>query len=87
MSAIAKAHANAGLKLIDTATLLQAAFSHNGFAKKGGEIRYPVEEITVAGNLKDMYLNLRAAGNDVDTRGSIRSGSLLIDGLTIAGND
>ena len=58
-----------------------------GFWVEGGEIRYPVEEITVAGNLKDMYLNLRAVGNDVDTRGSIRSGSLLIDGLTIAGND
>jgi PmbA protein len=56
-----------------------------GFWVEGGEIRHPVEEITVAGNLRDMFMNLRAVGRDVDRRGNIRTGSLLIDGLTVAG--
>ena len=57
-----------------------------GFRVEGGEIRYPVAEITVAGNLRDMFANLQAVGNDVDTRGNIQSGSWLIDGLMIAGD-
>jgi PmbA protein len=57
-----------------------------GFWVEGGEIRYPVEEITIAGNLKDMYLGLRSVGRDIDLRGNIRSGSLLIDQMTIAGD-
>jgi PmbA protein len=56
-----------------------------GFWVEGGETRFPVSEITIAGNLKDMFRNLVAVGNDVDTRGSIRTGSLLIDEMTIAG--
>ncbi|SEQ23507.1 PmbA protein [Ectothiorhodospira magna] len=56
-----------------------------GFWVENGEILYPVSEITVAGNLKDMFMNLVAVGSDVDLRGNIRTGSLLIDGLTIAG--
>ena len=57
----------------------------SGFWVENGEIQYPVSEITVAGNLKDMFMNLRAVGNDIDRRGNIQSGSLLIDGLMIAG--
>ena len=57
-----------------------------GFWVEGGEIRYPVEEITIAGNLKDIYRNIAAVGNDVDTRGNIRSGSILIGAMTIAGS-
>ena len=57
----------------------------SGFWVEGGEIVYPVEEITVAGNLRDMFRGIQAVGNDVDTRGNIRSGSILIDGLTVAG--
>jgi PmbA protein len=57
-----------------------------GFWVENGEIQYPVEEITVAGNLKDMFRQLVAVGSDVDLRGNIRTGSILIDGMTIAGS-
>ncbi len=57
-----------------------------GFWVEGGEIQYPVEEITVAGNLKNMFAGIVAVGNDVDTRGNIRSGSMLVDNMTVAGN-
>lgn len=57
----------------------------SGFWVENGEIAYPVEEITVAGNLRQMFQRLRAVGNDVDYRGNILTGSLLIDGMTIAG--
>lgn len=57
-----------------------------GFWVEGGEIQYPVNEITVAGNLRDMYRNIVAIGSDVDLRGGIRTGSVLVDGLTLAGN-
>jgi len=57
-----------------------------GFWVEGGEIAYPVEEITIAGNLADMFLGIREVGADVDTRGGIRTGSLLIEQMTIAGN-
>lgn len=56
-----------------------------GFWVEGGEIQYPVEEITIAGNMADMFRKLVAVGNDVDQRGNIRSGSLLIEQMTIAG--
>ncbi len=56
-----------------------------GFWVENGEIQYPVSEITIAGNLKDMFMNLRAAGSDVDRRGNIQSGSLLVDGMMVAG--
>ena len=58
----------------------------SGFWVENGEIQYPVEEITVAGNLRDMFRQIRAVGNDVDIRSNIRSASLLIDGMTVAGN-
>lgn len=57
-----------------------------GFWVEGGEIQYPVEEITVAGNLRTMFTDLLAVGNDVDTRGNIRTGSMLIGNITVAGN-
>lgn len=57
-----------------------------GFWVENGAIQYPVEEITVAGNLKDMFRNVVAVGNDVDLRGNTRTGSILIDGMTLAGN-
>ena len=57
----------------------------SGFWVECGEIRYPVEEITVAGNLRDMYRNVVAVGNDQVVRGSKVSGSLLIDGMTVGG--
>lgn len=56
-----------------------------GFWVEGGELAYPVHEITIAGNLKELYPNVVAIGGDVDLRGGIRMGSLLVDGFTIAG--
>lgn len=57
-----------------------------GFWVENGELAYPVEEITIAGNLRDMFRHIRVAGNDVDTRGNLRSGSILIENMTVAGN-
>jgi PmbA protein len=57
-----------------------------GFWVEGGEIAYPVEEITIAGNLLDMFKGIQDIGNDVDRRGSKLTGSILIDNMTIAGN-
>jgi len=57
-----------------------------GYWVEGGEIAYPVEEITIAGNLKDMFLGVAAIGSDEVVRGSYRCGSILIDNMTIAGN-
>ncbi len=57
-----------------------------GFWVENGEIQYPVEEITIAGNLRDMYLNLVEVGKDVDKRGNIQTGSILLDHMTIAGD-
>jgi PmbA protein len=56
-----------------------------GFWVENGEIKYPVQEITIAGNLKDMFRNIGAVGNDVLVQGSCQSGSILIEGMTIAG--
>jgi len=57
-----------------------------GYWIENGAIAYPVHEITIAGNLKGMLANLAAVGNDVDTRGGIRTGSILLGDMTIAGN-
>jgi len=57
----------------------------SGFLVRNGEIREPVDEITVAGNLGDMFRNIRAVGRDVDIRGNCRTGSILVDGMTVAG--
>ncbi len=56
-----------------------------GFWVENGEIAHPVHEVTIAGNLKDLYLRIAAIGRDQDLRGGIRCGSLLVDGMTIAG--
>jgi PmbA protein len=57
-----------------------------GYWIENGEIAYPVHEITIAGNLKDMLTNIVAVGNDIDTRGGIRVGSVLLGEMTVAGN-
>ncbi len=56
-----------------------------GFWVEKGEIQYPVHEITVAGKLQDMYARMVEVGNDVDVRGNIRTGSILIEEMMIAG--
>ncbi len=57
----------------------------SGYWVENGEIAYPVEEITIAGNLADMFKQLQAAGSDVESRRNIQVPSLLVDGMTIAG--
>ncbi|HLP98702.1 MAG TPA: metalloprotease PmbA [Sideroxyarcus sp.] len=56
-----------------------------GFWVEHGEIQYPVEEITIAGNLKDMYRHIAAVGNDVLVQGSRQCGSVLVENMTVAG--
>ena len=56
-----------------------------GFWVENGEVQYPVAEITIAGNLRQMLAGIVAVGDDVDTRGGIRCGSILLDEMTIAG--
>jgi len=57
-----------------------------GFWVENGEIQHPVHEITIAGNLADMFQSISAVGNDTDTRGNVQCGSILIDNMTIAGS-
>lgn len=57
----------------------------SGFWVENGEIQYPVEEITIAGNLKQMFAGLVAVGRDEERRGSTRTGSWLMEPMTIAG--
>ncbi|MGR9053739.1 MAG: metalloprotease PmbA [Gammaproteobacteria bacterium] len=56
-----------------------------GFWVERGEIQYPVEEITIAGNLKDMFNSIVAIGNDIDYRSTVRTGSILIERMSVAG--
>jgi PmbA protein len=56
-----------------------------GFWVEGGEIRHPVEEVTIAGNLLGIFAGIQAVGNDVLARGSRQCGSILVDRMTIAG--
>ncbi len=56
-----------------------------GFWVEAGAIQYPVEELTIAANLRDMFLGIQAIGADQDRRGNIRAGSVLIDTMTVAG--
>ncbi len=58
----------------------------SGFWIEGGAIAYPVHEITIAGNLRDIYRNIVAAGSDIDARGGIHCGSVLVAEMTIAGD-
>jgi PmbA protein len=57
-----------------------------GFWVENGEIAYPVSEVTIAGNLSDIFNGLVSVGTDVDLRGSILTGSLLIEEMQVAGN-
>ena len=56
-----------------------------GFWVENGAIAYPVQEITIAGNLKTMFKNIVAIGNDVSRRSSRQCGSVLVEGMTLAG--
>lgn len=56
-----------------------------GFWIENGEIAFPVEEVTIAGNLKTMLMGIQLIGNDVDVRGNVRTGSMLVDNMMLAG--
>ncbi|ALR92522.1 metalloprotease PmbA [Vibrio sp. Vb5031] len=56
-----------------------------GFWVENGEIQYPVSEITIAGNLKDMFTKIVAVGSDIETRSQIQTGSILLDTMKVAG--
>jgi PmbA protein len=58
----------------------------SGYWVENGEIQFPVSELTIAGNLKDMYNNLVLVANDVDKRSKTQTGSWLIEEMTIAGD-
>ncbi len=57
----------------------------SGFWVENGMIQFPVENITIAGNLRDMFANIVMVGADVDTRGQVQTGSMLIAEMTVAG--
>jgi PmbA protein len=57
----------------------------SGIWISNGELAYPVEEITVAGNLRDMFNNVTAIGSDLEFRGSVACPTIRIDGMTVAG--
>ncbi len=86
------------LKQMDTGLIVEELIGHGvnavtgdysrgavGHWVEGGEVKYPVHEVTIAGNLKELYKSIVAVGEDRDVRGGIRCGSLLVDGMTIAG--
>ena len=56
-----------------------------GFWVEGGRIQHPVAEITIAGNLRDMLRDIVAVGDDIDARGGVRVGSIMVREMTIAG--
>jgi PmbA protein len=57
-----------------------------GYWVENGEIQFPVQEVTIAGNLRDMFANVVAVGSDLDMRANIRTGSVLIERMTVAGS-
>lgn len=86
------------LKLMNTGLVVTELLGHGinpvtgdysrgaaGFWVENGEIQYPVEEITIAGNLKEMFKGIVAVGNDVLIQGSRQCGSILLENMTIAG--
>jgi PmbA protein len=56
-----------------------------GFWVENGELAYPVDGITIAGNLKTMFAGIEAVGSDVDPRSHVRTGSILVGRMTVAG--
>ena len=58
----------------------------SGFWVERGALAYPVHEVTIAGNLRDMLRDIVAVGSDVDVQGGIRTGSILVEAMTIAGD-
>jgi PmbA protein len=57
----------------------------SGFLVRDGALACPVDQVTIAGNLRDMFRNIEAAGSDLDTRGNVHTGSVLISTMMVAG--
>ncbi|WP_263260397.1 metalloprotease PmbA [Pseudomonas sp. RIT-PI-S] len=57
-----------------------------GYWVENGEIQFPVQEVTIAGNMKDMFRQIVAVGNDLEQRSNVRTGSVLIERMTVAGS-
>ena len=57
-----------------------------GYWVQNGEIQFPVDEVTIAGNLRDMFAGIAAVGTDMDRRSGIQTGSILIERMTVAGS-
>jgi PmbA protein len=57
----------------------------SGFWVENGAIAYPVQEVTIAGNLSNIFQGIQAIGDDVDLRGGVRCGSVLVEAMMIAG--
>ncbi|MDH0748389.1 metalloprotease PmbA [Pseudomonas sp. GD03842] len=57
-----------------------------GFWVENGEIQFPVQEVTIAGNMRDMFRQIVAVGSDLELRSNIRTGSVLIERMTVAGS-
>ena len=55
------------------------------FQVERGEIVYPVNEVTIAGNLAELLRNIVAIGSDIDVRGTVRCGAVRVEGMTLAG--
>jgi len=86
------------LRKLDTGLLVTELMGHgvnyvtgdysrgaSGYWVERGVIQYPVEEITIAGNMRDMFKDIAAIGDDVLVRGTKKTGSILISSMTIAG--
>ena len=58
----------------------------SGFWVENGQIQFPVQEITIAGNLKDMFMSIEAVGSDIYTMGAKTTGSVLINRMKVAGS-
>ena len=58
----------------------------SGFLVRDGRIVQPVEEVTIAGNLENLFADIAAAGDDIDTRGNVHCGSLLVRRMMVAGS-
>ncbi len=57
-----------------------------GYWVENGEIQFPVQEVTIAANLKDLFASILAIGNDVENRGNLHTGSVLVERMMVAGN-
>jgi PmbA protein len=57
-----------------------------GFWVENGEIQFPVQEVTIAGNMRDMFKQIVAVGSDLEMRSNIRTGSVLIEKMMVAGS-